>query len=105
MLPDSNRIPETVFSPCVFAHLNVFPKLRVLQGSMESLFGRNFSSIDDLQRNGLRGFFGQWLESAAPSALERLIVKTSDGKVPSELAGALSQKYNPIVEEDCSSGL
>jgi len=105
VLPDSNRIPETVFSPCAFAHLNVFPKLRVLQGSMESLFGRNFSSIDDLQRNGLRGFFGRWLESAAPSALERLIVKTSDGKVPSELAEALSQKYNPVVEEDCSSGL
>ena len=102
VLPESNRVQDTVFSPSYFAHVNVFPKLRVLQGSMETLFGRNFISETELRGDGLRGFFGRWLELAAPSALERLIVKTSDGKVPSELAEALSRKYNPVVEEECS---
>ncbi|PVH74362.1 hypothetical protein DL98DRAFT_604638 [Cadophora sp. DSE1049] len=97
VLPDGGRIPDMVFGPFLFGQGNAFPKLRVLQGSMEMLFGRHLFGLD-FSQTVAREYILQWSKLAAPSALERLDVKTWGGKLPSGLAEAFIQECGWVVE-------
>lgn len=97
VLPDGDQILDSFHSAVIFGQAIAFPKLRVWQGSIQMLFGKHLYELDFNKRN-VRNYILRWSEVAAPRALERLVVKTLNGKLPSGLAEAFVEECGWVFE-------